>query len=81
MLHILFCSYAIEVYKISDCTVDVCVVHLRVRKPDQSRPHTLEPSTSAITYWQIINESSVVCGTHSIVIVLVVVCVCQFQSV
>ena len=46
------------------CLCSVCgVVHLRVRKADQSKPHSLEASTSGITYWQIIDESSVVRGT------------------
>jgi len=48
-----------------ECLCSVCgVVHLRVRKADGSKPHTLEAPTSGITYWQIIDESSVVHGTY-----------------
>jgi len=41
-----------------------CVVHLRARPEDQLRPRTLDAPTSGITYWQIIDESSVVHGKH-----------------
>ncbi|CAD5116200.1 DgyrCDS5116 [Dimorphilus gyrociliatus] len=40
-------------------------VHLRIRPVDQMIAKTLYPSTSAITYWQIESESSVLNG-HSI---------------
>ncbi|XP_062518427.1 inositol 1,4,5-trisphosphate receptor type 1-like isoform X2 [Corticium candelabrum] len=37
-------------------------VHLRVRHPLVAKPHSLLPSTSAITYWQIELESSPASG-------------------
>ena len=37
-------------------------VHLRIRRQDQSRPKTIYPSTSAIVYWQLEKEHSIVDG-------------------
>ena len=45
----------------------MCVVHLRVRKKDQMATQTFDASTSGITYWQIIDESSVVHGISSVI--------------
>ncbi len=37
-------------------------VHMRVRPADQARPHSMFPSTSAITYWQLEAEDSIING-------------------
>lgn len=37
-------------------------VHLRIRSVDQSKPRTLFPSTSAITYWQVEMEDGALNG-------------------
>ena len=41
-------------------------VHLRIREVDQLVPKSLYPSTSAITYWQIEAEASILKGNTSV---------------
>ncbi|XP_064627454.1 inositol 1,4,5-trisphosphate receptor type 1-like isoform X9 [Lineus longissimus] len=55
----------LEAYIVAEGLFKECVteqVHLRIREIDQLNPKTLSPSTSAITYWEIEQENSVISG-------------------
>ena len=54
-------------YKMYNPIIPVCCiivsVHLRVREVDQLIPKTLYPPSSAISYWQVETEQSILQGT------------------